>query len=99
MCSWYEASARATKCETCADQMTDSFQAHNLSQARTIRFALVTRLYCALCAVFMGVLSTLSTWRVEMRKKHQHDASKESSGQEKTEKAETFNVPQRRANC
>ena len=28
MCSWYEASARATKGETCADQMTDSFQAH-----------------------------------------------------------------------
>ena len=27
MCSWYEASARATKGETCADQMTDSFQA------------------------------------------------------------------------
>ena len=28
MCSWYEASAKATKGETCADQMTDSFQAH-----------------------------------------------------------------------
>ena len=28
MCSWYEASARATKGETCADQMSDSFQAH-----------------------------------------------------------------------
>ena len=28
MCSWYAASERATKGETCADQMTDSFQAH-----------------------------------------------------------------------
>ena len=31
-----------------------------LSQARAMRFALVKRLYCAVCAVFMGVLSTLS---------------------------------------
>ena len=42
MCSWYEASARASKGETCADQMTDSFQAHKdamqlLSQARALR--------------------------------------------------------------
>ena len=28
MCSWYEAGARTTKGETCADQKTDSFQAH-----------------------------------------------------------------------
>ena len=52
MCSWYEAGARATKGETCADQMTDSFQAHKddaailepcwpLSQARDVRSALV----------------------------------------------------------
>ena len=64
MCSWYEAIARATKDETCADQMTDSFQAHKdvmqfLSQARAMRSAPVNRLYCAVCAVFMGVLSTL----------------------------------------
>ena len=63
MCSWYEASARATKGETCADQMTDSVQAHKnvmqfLSQARAMRSALVKKLYCAVCAVFMGVLST-----------------------------------------
>ena len=63
MCSWCEASARAPKGETCADQMTDSFQAHKdvmqfLSQARAMRSALVKRLYCAVCAVFMGVLST-----------------------------------------
>ena len=50
MYSWYEASARATKGETCADQMTDSFQAHKdvmqfLSQARAMRSALVKRLY------------------------------------------------------
>ena len=43
--------------------MTDSFQAHKdvvqfLSQARVMRSALVKRLYCAVCAVFMGVLST-----------------------------------------
>ena len=47
MCSWYEASARASKGETCADQMTDSFQAHKddmqlLSQARAMR----SRVYC-----------------------------------------------------
>ena len=39
MCSWYEASATATKGETCADHMTGSLQAHKdvlqfLSQAR-----------------------------------------------------------------
>ena len=50
MCSWYEASTRATQGETCADQMTDSFQAHKdvmqfLSQARAMRSALVKRLY------------------------------------------------------
>ena len=28
MCSWYAASERATKHETCADQITDSSQAH-----------------------------------------------------------------------
>ena len=28
MCSWCTASERATKGETCVDQMTDSFQAH-----------------------------------------------------------------------
>ena len=44
--------------------MTDSFQAHKdvmqfLSQARAMRSALVKGLYCAVCAVFMGVLSTL----------------------------------------
>ena len=44
--------------------MTDSFQAqkgvmHFLIQARAMRSALVERLYCAVCAVFMGVLSTL----------------------------------------
>ena len=52
MCSWYEASARATKGETCADQMTDSFQAHKdvtqfLRHARATRSALVKRLFCA----------------------------------------------------
>ena len=31
-----------------------------LSQARDVRSALVNRLYCAVSAVFMGVLSTLS---------------------------------------
>ena len=41
----------------------DSFQAHKdvvqfLSQARAMRSALVERLYCAVCAVFIGVLST-----------------------------------------
>ena len=64
MCSWCEASARAIKGETCEDQMTDSFQAHKdvmqfLSQARAMRSALVKRLYYAVCAVFMGVLSAL----------------------------------------
>ena len=44
-------------------QMTDSFQAHKdvmqfLSQARAMRSALVNRLYCAVCAVSMCVLST-----------------------------------------
>ena len=62
MCSWYEASERATKSETCEDQMTDSFQAHKdvmqyLSQARAMCSALVNRLYCAVCAMFMGLLS------------------------------------------
>ena len=52
-CSWYETSARATKCETCADHMTDSFQTHKefmqiLTQARA--------LHCTVCAVFTGVL-------------------------------------------
>ena len=28
MCSWCTTGERATKGETCADQMTDSFQAH-----------------------------------------------------------------------
>ena len=59
VCSWCTASVRATKCEACADQMTDSFQAHKdvvqfLSQARAMR----SSLYCAVCAVFVGVLST-----------------------------------------
>ena len=54
MCSWRTASARATKGETCAEQMTDSFQ------ARAIRSAFVKRLYRAVCAVFIGVLSTYS---------------------------------------
>ena len=63
MCSCCEASARATKGETCADQMTDCFRALKdgvqfLSQARAMRSALVTRLYCAVCALFNGVLST-----------------------------------------
>ena len=63
MCSWYGASARATKGETCADQMTDPFQAHKdvtqfLSQARAMRSALMKRLYCTVWAVCMGVLST-----------------------------------------
>ena len=45
--------------ETCADQMTDSFQAHKdmmrfSTQARAVRFTIVTRLYCAVCAVFLG---------------------------------------------
>ena len=52
MCSWCTAGERATKGETCADQMTDSLQAHKdvmhfLSQARAMHSALVTRLYCA----------------------------------------------------
>ena len=43
--------------------MTDSFPAHKdvtqfLSQVRAVLSALVKRLYCAVCAVFMGVLST-----------------------------------------
>ena len=64
MCSWETAGETATKGETCADQMTDSFQAHKdfmqfLSHPRAMRSALVKRLYCAVCAVFMGVLSTL----------------------------------------
>ena len=66
MCSWCTASERATKGETCADQMTDSFQAHKdvmqfLSQARAMRSALVKRLYCAVCAVFMGTLHSYRT--------------------------------------
>ena len=28
MCSWYEAGAKATKGEKCANQMIDSFHAH-----------------------------------------------------------------------
>ena len=53
------------KGETCADQMTDSFQAHKdvmqfLRQARKMRSALVKRLCCAVCAVFLSVLSTPS---------------------------------------
>ena len=64
MSSRYEASARATKGGTCANQMTDSFQAHKdvmqfSSQARATRSALVKRLCCAVCAALMGVLSTL----------------------------------------
>ena len=44
--------------------MTDSFHVHKdvvqfLSQARAMRSVLVNKLYCAVCAVFMGVLSTL----------------------------------------
>ena len=67
MCSWRTAGERATKGETCADQMTDSFQAHKdvmqfLSQTRAMRSALVKRLYCAVCAVFVGVLSTHTVW-------------------------------------
>ena len=63
MWSWCTAGGRATKGETCADQMTDSFQAHKdvmqfMSQARAMRSALVKRLHCAVCAVFMGVLFT-----------------------------------------
>ena len=65
MCSWCTTGERATKGGTVADQMTDSFQAHKdvmqfLSQARAMRSALVKRLHCAVCAVFMGVLSTLT---------------------------------------
>ena len=57
MFSWYEASARATKGETCADQITYSSQAHKdvtqfLSQARAMRSARVNRLYCVVCAVW-----------------------------------------------
>ena len=63
MCSWYTAGERATKGETCGDQMTDVFQAHKdvvqfLMQTRAMRSALVNRLYCAVRTVFMGVLST-----------------------------------------
>ena len=44
--------------------MTDSFQAHKdvmqfLSQTRAMRSALVNRPFFAVCAVFVGVLSTL----------------------------------------
>ena len=73
MCSWYEAGARATKGETCADQMTDSFQAHKddaaifepcwpLSQARGVRSALVNRLVFGgdlYCLHFLGRRSRL----------------------------------------
>ena len=67
MCSWYEARARATKGETCADQMTESFSgaqrcyailAPNACDAFRACEGTVKRLYCAVCAVFMGVLST-----------------------------------------
>ena len=59
MSSWLTASERATKGETCAEQMTSSFQAHNdvmqfLSQARAMRSALVNRFYCAVCASVYG---------------------------------------------
>ena len=59
LCSWYTAGETATKGETCADQTTNSFQAHKdalqfLSQARAMRSALVNKLYCAVCAVFNG---------------------------------------------
>ena len=58
------------------DQMTDSSQAHKdvmqfLSQARAMRSALVNRLYCAACAVFMGVL-TVYTLRSFSGRNHHH---------------------------
>ena len=65
MCSCYEAAgARATEGETCADQMTASFQAHKddaaiLEPCWPLSQALVKRLYCAASAVFLGVQSTL----------------------------------------
>ena len=63
MCSWCTEGGRATKGETCANQMTDSFQAHKdstqfLSQARAMRSAHVKRLYCAECAVYVCTVHT-----------------------------------------
>ena len=54
MCSWYEASATATKGDTSADQMTDSFQAHKdvvqfLSQAREDCPALYVQCFWVYC--------------------------------------------------
>ena len=48
-----------------------------LSQARAMRSALVTRLYCAVCAVFMGALSTLPVDFLEFfpRKRNHHHFS------------------------
>ena len=46
MFSWCTAGERTTKGETCADQMTDSFQAHKDDTAICVSSALVNRLHC-----------------------------------------------------
>ena len=53
-----------TKGETCANQMTDSFQAQKdvmqfKSQARAMRYALVKRLYRCMCSVYGCTVYTL----------------------------------------
>ena len=70
-CSWRNARERTTMDETCGTPDDQLILGHkdactsrlvlNLraSQARAMRSALVKRLYCAVCAVFLGVLSTL----------------------------------------
>ena len=69
--------------------MTDSFQAHKnvmefLSQARAMRSLLVNKLYCAVCAVFMGVLSTLPIEFLEFspRNRNHHHVSDDANSHE-----------------
>ena len=60
--------------------MTDSFQAHKdvmqfLSETRALRSAFVKKLYCAVRALFMGVLFTLSVDFLELfsgNRNHHH---------------------------
>ena len=47
MCSWLTAGETATKGETCADQMKNSFQAHKGDTA--IRVTLAKRVGCVPC--------------------------------------------------
>ena len=72
-CSRCTAGDRATKGDTCPDQMTDSFQAHKdvmqlLSQARAMRSALVNRLHCTdVCCERVSCPHTPSTFWISFR--------------------------------